>query len=75
MSLGFEILKNFEKTYKLNLNLVSMPSIELFEKQPENYKKKILGNRPKVVIEAGSSLSWYKYLNENDLISRFRYIW
>ena len=39
-----------------------------FEKQTEKYKNKILGNKPRIIIEAGSSLSWYKYLNKNDLI-------
>ena len=48
VSLGFEILKNLKETYKLNLNLVSMPSIELLKKQPENYKKrKYLGTDQK----------------------------
>ena len=30
--------------------------------------KKILGNKPKIVIEAGSGYSWYKYLEQKDLI-------
>ena len=45
-----------------------MPSIELFEKQTEKYKNKVLGSKPRIVIEAASSYSWYKYLNKNDLI-------
>ena len=35
---------------------------------PEKYKDKILGNKPRLVIEAASSYSWHKYLNKKDLI-------
>ncbi len=68
VSLGLEVSKVLKDKYKLNSNLVSMPSIELFEKQNEKYKNKLLGNNPRIVIEAASSYSWYKYLNKNDLI-------
>ena len=49
-------------------NLISMPCIELFEKNTLTYKKKILGNNPRIIIEAGSGNGWYKYLREDDLI-------
>ena len=45
-----------------------MPCFELFEEQSDTYKMRIFGNKPKVSIEAGSTQSWYKYLNHNDLI-------
>ena len=45
-----------------------MPSIELFEKQTEKYKNQILGNNPRIIIEAASSYSWHRYLNKEDLI-------
>ena len=32
------------------------------------FKKKVLGNKPKIVIEAASGYSWYKYLEQKDLI-------
>ena len=49
-------------------NLVSMPCVELFEKNTSTYKNKILGNNPRIIIEAASGSGWYKYLRENDLI-------
>ncbi len=52
----------------INVNLVSMPCIELFEMQNKNYKNNILGLKPKVVIEASSTYSWYKFLGPNDLV-------
>ena len=68
VSLGLEVSNVLKNKYKLNSNVVSMPSIELFEKQTEKYKNKVLGSKPRIVIEAASSYSWYKYLNKNDLI-------
>ena len=45
-----------------------MPSMELFNKQSLYYQKKILGSKPKVIIEAASSFGCHKYINENDLL-------
>ena len=42
--------------------------MELFNQQSLNYQKKILGGKPKVIIEAASSFGWHKYINENDLL-------
>jgi transketolase len=43
--------------------LVSMPSWELFEKQPAPYRRKVLPPEVKarLVVEAGVSLGWHKY--------------
>ena len=49
-------------------NVVSIPCSRLFDLQTENYKNNILGNKPKVIIEAGSTLGWYKYIQKNDMI-------
>ena len=59
---------DFFKSKKIKCNVVSMPSMELFNKQSLNYQKKILGSKPKVIIEAASSFGWHKYINENDLL-------
>lgn len=55
----------------LDIRVVSMPSQELFERQNQEYKDSILplGVRT-IVIEAGSKLSWYKYVyNDKYLIT------
>ena len=41
-----------------------MPSMELFEKQSEEYKESVLPKnvRARVAVEAGSAYSWYKYV-------------
>ena len=45
-----------------------MPSMEIFDKQRLNYQNEILGNKPRIIIEAGSSFGWHKYIEKNDLI-------
>ena len=68
VSLAQEVTKILKEKYNCLTNIVSMPSIELFEKQTDKYKNKILGTNPRVIIEAASSFSWFKYLNKSDLI-------
>ncbi len=49
--------------------VVSMPSWELFFKQPEDYRKSVLpSDIPKVSVEAGSSLGWKEIVGENGLV-------
>ena len=59
---------DFYMSKKIKSNVVSMPSMELFNKQSTIYQKKILGTKPKVIIEAASSFGWHKYINHNDLL-------
>ncbi|WP_454855357.1 transketolase [Rhizobium binxianense] len=45
--------------------VVSMPCWELFERQPPEYRKTILGTAPRIGIEAAARLGWDRYLGEN----------
>jgi len=51
-----------DKNY--GVRVVSFPSWELFEKQSEDYKKKVLPEyvKKRIVIEAGRSIGWQKYI-------------
>jgi transketolase len=51
----------------LRLRVVSMPSWELFERQPEEYRLQVLppGVPLRLSIEAGSTLGWHKYVGSN----------
>ena len=44
--------------------IVSMPSFELFEQQPREYREKVLppAVRKRLACEAGATLGWYKYV-------------
>ena len=56
-----------EKGY--SVRVVSMPSMSRFEKNEESYKREILPDSVKTfVIEASSSLSWYKYVKNDDYL-------
>lgn len=50
-----------------SIRVVSMPSCELFEKQPEDYREQVLPKtaRVRMTIEAGVSQGWHRYLNGN----------
>jgi len=46
--------------------VVSMPSMEIFEQQTAEYRNEVLpaAIQKRVAIEAGSSMSWHKYVGE-----------
>ena len=71
VSVAYEIAEELYNTYKLDLRVISMPSMELFDKQDVEYKKALIPDGYKTfVIEAGSSFGWGKYVyNENYLIT------
>jgi transketolase len=47
--------------------VVSMPSFELFRAQPEGYQNEVLGDAPRIAIEAGVAQSWYEWLRKSDV--------
>jgi transketolase len=55
--------------------VVSMPSTRLFEEQSEEYKAAIFPNSvPKLAIEAGATLGWWKYVGrDGDVIGIDRF--
>ena len=52
------------------VRVVSMPCEKIFDKQPKEYKNKVLLKNPvlKVAIEASNDMVWHKYIDENGLI-------
>ena len=38
----------------------------LFRSQPESYRNSVLGEAPRVAIEAGVAQSWYEWLRPSD---------
>ncbi|NMD38604.1 MAG: transketolase [Christensenellaceae bacterium] len=60
----------------IDVSVVSMPSMELFEQQPESYKQSVLPKDvvKRVSIEAASSMPWYKYVGfDGKIISIDKY--
>ncbi len=45
--------------------VVSMPCWELFEDQPDDYRRAVLGTAPRIAIEAAARLGWDRWIGEN----------
>jgi transketolase len=54
------------KAAGIGATVVSMPSFRLFEEQDAAYKAAIFPeNTPKLAVEAGATMGWYKYIGHN----------
>jgi len=42
--------------------VVSMPSWELFDKQSPGYRNSVLGDAPRIAVEAASTFGWERYV-------------
>lgn len=64
LSLAYEAGRMMAKENGVNVRVVSMPSWELFERQPEHYRETVLPAAcvRRVAVEAGVSLGWQRYL-------------
>jgi transketolase len=51
----------------INAAVVSLPCWELFDKQDYNYKSNVLGECPRIAIEAGTEMGWNKYIGEKGI--------
>lgn len=49
----------------IGVRVISAPCLEWFENQSSQYKSELLGDLPKIAIEAGSELGWWKYVGRN----------
>ena len=69
VSIAIEAKRILEKK-SLNVTVVSMPCWEIFDKNNDNYKNKILGPiKKRIAIEAASKYGWTKYiLNEKYML-------
>jgi len=45
--------------------VVSMPCMELFRAQPADYRREVLGEAPRVAVEAGVSMCWHEWIGRN----------
>jgi transketolase len=49
--------------------VVSMPSFRIFDEQPEEYRAQLLPEAtPKVSVEAGATMGWWKYVGHNGAV-------
>ena len=54
----------------LFVRVVSMPSLELFEKQDEAYRESVLPDActRRIAVEAGTSFGWARYVGRHGVI-------
>src|SRR5665213_670594 len=65
------ILKAAEelKAQGINASVVSMPSFKVYDEQSDAYKASLLpANTPKLAVEAGATMGWYKYVGHNGAV-------
>ena len=62
-----------QKLWEMNIDVavVSMPCMELFEEQSLNYQLDVLGNKPVISIEAGTAFGWNRYAQKTIGIDSF----
>jgi transketolase len=54
------------KAAGIGATVVSMPSFRIFDEQDEAYKAKLLPeSTPKLAVEAGATMGWWKYVGHN----------
>jgi transketolase len=57
------------KAAGINATVVSMPSFRIFDEQDQSYKDQLFPeSTPKVAIEAGATMGWYKYVGHNGTV-------
>ena len=55
----------------INVAVISMPCMELFEEQDMKYKLEVLGNKPIVSVEAATTFGWNRYAQKTIGIDTF----
>jgi len=73
LATGSEVNLAIEVSHKLATQniyskVISVPSLELFNIQSEEYKREVMNEtKHKISVEAGSTESWKKYIGENGI--------
>ena len=67
VSLAIEAQKRLAEKH-IAVNVVSMPCCELFDKQSSSYKNSVLGNAPRIAVEAAAAYGWERYVGDSGTI-------
>jgi transketolase len=63
VALALEAAKTLRASGK-KVAVVSMPSWDLFEAQPAEYRAEVLGTAPRIAVEAAARLGWDRWIGE-----------
>jgi transketolase len=50
----------------INAAVVSLPSFELFRAEPQAYRDAVLGDAPRIAVEAAVAQPWYEWMRPGD---------
>jgi transketolase len=64
VSLAIDAARRLE-TDGIYAAVVSMPSWELFRRQPLEYRREVLGDAPRIAIEAAVEMGWHEWLGDH----------
>jgi transketolase len=55
---------------RIAVRVVNMPSWELFERQPKEYREQVLppASKKRLAVEAGSPMGWHKYVGDSGAV-------
>ena len=68
LHLAIDVAKELKLNNSIEVKVVSAPCLNIFDKQSNDYKKKVLGkNTLRVAIEAANAYGWHKYIGEDGL--------
>lgn len=57
------------KAEGISATVISMPSFKIFDEQTDEYKSTLFPEgTPKIAIEAGATMGWYKYVGHNGVV-------
>lgn len=60
----------------VNVRLISFPSLELFEQQPQKYQDEVMlpGVKARLAVEAGTKLGWHRWVGaDGDMLTMDRF--
>lgn len=60
--------KDILATEGISAAVVSLPCLRLFDAQPVAYRQNVLGEAPRLIIEAAASFGWDRYLGDKGAI-------
>lgn len=65
VQVALSLAENLKREYHIDIRVVSMPSMELFEKQTETYQKEIIPSVKHIfTLEASSTFGWDRYASD-----------
>lgn len=73
VELAINVQEQLKNVHNIYVRVVSMPSVELFLSQPKEIQNRILPDtcKKRLVIEMGSTLTWYRFADNVYGIDRF----